>query len=111
MKGDRACMVAVTAWSWRGCLTFVALFGALVRAPHFAHTATMSDPSAKVSNHPVLLHKLTLLRKKETSSKEFRQLMHELTFYLGYMLRRCTFPAAATVQGVTVGSVGVSSQL
>ena len=44
----------------------------------------MSDPSAKVSNHPVLLHKLTLLRKKETSSKEFRQLMHELTFYLGY---------------------------
>lgn len=44
----------------------------------------MSDPTAKVSNHPVLLHKLTKLRSKHTSSKDFRQLMHELTFYLGY---------------------------
>lgn len=37
-----------------------------------------------VSDHPVLKHKLTLLRSKETSAPIFRQLLRELTFYLGY---------------------------
>ena len=32
----------------------------------------------------VLLKKLTLLRKKDTPPREFRTLMKEITFYLGY---------------------------
>lgn len=34
--------------------------------------------------HPVVLHKMTQLRRRETSSKHFRELMRELTMYLGY---------------------------
>ncbi|GBG28372.1 Uracil phosphoribosyltransferase [Hondaea fermentalgiana] len=34
--------------------------------------------------HPVARHKMTQLRRKETSSKHFRELMRELTMYLGY---------------------------
>ena len=41
------------------------------------------DPSARVYNHPVLLHKLTLLRDETTAPHEFRALLSELTFYLG----------------------------
>jgi len=40
--------------------------------------------SVTVSNHPVLLHKLTLLRKSSTTTKVFRELLREITFYLGY---------------------------
>lgn len=36
-----------------------------------------------VSGHPVLKHKLTLLRNKDTPTPVFRQLLRELTFYLG----------------------------
>jgi len=39
--------------------------------------------AARVSNHPVLLHKLTKLRDATTTPHEFRQLLKELTFYLG----------------------------
>mmetsp|Transcript_18163 Transcript_18163/g.35680 ORF Transcript_18163/g.35680 Transcript_18163/m.35680 type:complete len:246 (+) Transcript_18163:392-1129(+) len=35
-------------------------------------------------DHPVAKHKMTQLRRKETSSKHFRELMHELTLYLGF---------------------------
>jgi len=37
-----------------------------------------------VCDHPVLRHKLTQLRRRETSSKHFREIMGELTMYLGY---------------------------
>ena len=36
-----------------------------------------------VSNHPVLLHKLSLLRKKDTTQPIYRQLLREISFYLG----------------------------
>ena len=44
--------------------------------------------SVTVSNHPVLLHKLTLLRKTSTTTKVFRELLREITFYLGYEATR-----------------------
>lgn len=37
-----------------------------------------------VSNHPVLLHKLSLMRSKEQPPREFRRLLREITFYVGY---------------------------
>ena len=37
-----------------------------------------------VSNHPLVLHKLTLLRDKNTDFRSFRELMHELAMLLCY---------------------------
>jgi len=37
-----------------------------------------------VCAHPVIDHKMTQLRRKETSSKHFRELMREVTQYVGY---------------------------
>lgn len=37
-----------------------------------------------VVNHPLVQHKLSLMRAKETSTAEFRQLMHEVGIMLGY---------------------------
>jgi uracil phosphoribosyltransferase len=36
------------------------------------------------SNHPLILHKLTLLRRSETEPKKFRELVRELTWLLAY---------------------------
>jgi uracil phosphoribosyltransferase len=37
----------------------------------------------QVVNHPVLLHKLSLLRDVRTKSKQFRDLVYEVTLLLG----------------------------
>lgn len=37
----------------------------------------------EVVNHPVLLHKLSLLRDVRTKSKQFRDLVYEVTLLLG----------------------------
>ena len=37
-----------------------------------------------VASHPLVNHKLTLFRDKNTKSGEFRRLLKEITFYLGY---------------------------
>lgn len=37
-----------------------------------------------VSNHPLIQHKLSLLRRKETEPKKFRELVREITFLLAY---------------------------
>ena len=36
------------------------------------------------SNHPLIKHKMTALRDRKTSNKDFRQLLREVTFFLGY---------------------------
>ena len=41
-----------------------------------------------VINHPLVQHKLTLMRKKDTSTKSFRELVHELSALLAYELTR-----------------------
>ena len=53
--------------------------------------------SVHTSNHPVLLHKLTLLRKTSTSTKVFRELLREITFYLG-----CVFGTVGPLAAVVV---------
>ena len=32
-----------------------------------------------IINHPMIQHKLTIMRKKETGSKDFRQLLDEIS--------------------------------
>ena len=35
-------------------------------------------------NHPLILHKLSIIRKKETSTKDFKQLVNEVAMLLAY---------------------------
>lgn len=41
-----------------------------------------------VVNHPLVQHKLTTMRRKETSTAEFRQLLREIALLLGYEVMR-----------------------
>jgi len=41
-----------------------------------------------VINHPLIQHKLTLMRQKETGSKDFRQLLEEISLLMGYEVFR-----------------------
>ena len=41
-----------------------------------------------IINHPLIQHKLTLMRKKETGSGDFRRLLGEITVLMGYELTR-----------------------
>lgn len=41
-----------------------------------------------VVNHPLIKHKLTIMRNKNTGPKEFRELLREITFLLAYEATR-----------------------
>ena len=41
-----------------------------------------------IVDHPLVQHKLTLLRMKETGSKDFRELLREIALLMGYELTR-----------------------
>ncbi|ALG41073.1 uracil phosphoribosyltransferase [Megasphaera elsdenii] len=42
----------------------------------------------QVMDHPLIQHKVTLMRKKETGSKDFRNLLEEITLLMGYEITR-----------------------
>lgn len=44
----------------------------------------MTTPNVKVIDHPLLKHKLTLLRQKERSTNSFRTLISEISMLLAY---------------------------
>jgi uracil phosphoribosyltransferase len=48
----------------------------------------MDNPGVVVINHPLIQHKLTIMRKKETSTVKFRTLMHEVSMLLAYEVTR-----------------------
>lgn len=41
-----------------------------------------------IVDHPLVQHKLSIMRQKETSTNEFRQLLKEITMLMGYELTR-----------------------
>ena len=41
-----------------------------------------------IIEHPLVQHKLTLLRKKETSTMKFRELLEEIAMLMGYEVTR-----------------------
>ena len=41
-----------------------------------------------IVNHPMVQHKLTLMRMKETSTREFRELLREIGMLMGYEVTR-----------------------
>jgi uracil phosphoribosyltransferase len=47
-----------------------------------------SFANVTVLNHPLVQHKLTLLRRKDTSTSEFRRLMRELSLLMAYEVTR-----------------------
>jgi uracil phosphoribosyltransferase len=44
--------------------------------------------NVKVMDHPMIQHKLTILRDKNTGVKEFRELVEELSLFMGYEVTR-----------------------
>ena len=45
-------------------------------------------PRLNTVDHPLVQHKLTIMRDKETSTNVFRQLLREITVLMGYELTR-----------------------
>ena len=41
-----------------------------------------------VMDHPLIAHKLSIMRDKDTGSKDFRQLLNEIAMLMGYELTR-----------------------
>ena len=48
----------------------------------------MNKQNVVVITHPLVQHKLTIMRKKETSTVKFRNLMHEISMLLAYEVTR-----------------------
>ena len=46
------------------------------------------DNKVHVVDHPLLAHKLTILRQKETNTKEFREIVSEIGMFLTYEATR-----------------------
>ena len=45
---------------------------------------SIACPNIHVSKHPVLSHKISILRSSSTNPSSFRSVLREITFYLGY---------------------------
>ncbi len=48
----------------------------------------MNYETLHVVDHPLIKHKLTIMRDKETGSKDFRQLLDEIAMLMGYEITR-----------------------
>ena len=44
----------------------------------------MSTPEVHVIDHPLVQHKLTLMRQKDRSTNSFRRLLHEIGMLMAY---------------------------
>lgn len=64
-----------------------------------------------IADHPLLQHKMTILRNQTTSTQDFRKILKEITFYLGYEASRnvklasetITTPMQVTFEGKKLG--------
>lgn len=48
----------------------------------------MSDVKVNVIDHPLIQHKLTMMRKKTTGTKDFRELLEEISMLMTYEITR-----------------------
>ena len=53
-------------------------------APASAENAFGSLKNVKISSHPVLRHKISILRSSATCQRTFRSVLREVTYHLGY---------------------------
>lgn len=56
--------------------------------PRDRHRPAMSTPEVHVVNHPLVQHKLTLMRQKDRSTNSFRRLLHEISMLMAYEVTR-----------------------
>jgi uracil phosphoribosyltransferase len=49
---------------------------------------TMNKPTVTIISHPLVQHKLTLMRMETTSTREFRRLLREVSMLLAYEVTR-----------------------
>jgi len=65
------------------------------------NTYTLFGPNVHVSSHPVLSHKITILRSSQTRAGTFRAAMKEITYHLAYEatrhLKTKTVPVSVTI--------------
>src|SRR5437660_12552374 len=54
-----------------------------------------------VVDHPLVQHKLTIMRKKETSTAGFRRLLREISLLLGYEVTRTLELTTTTIETPT----------
>ena len=47
-----------------------------------------ADLAVHIVNHPLVQHKLTLMRQKETGTKDFRELLEEIAMLMAYEITR-----------------------
>jgi uracil phosphoribosyltransferase len=52
------------------------------------HEGRVASMQVHLIDHPLIQHKVTLMRKKETGSKDFRTLLEEITMLMGYEITR-----------------------
>ena len=48
----------------------------------------MNPPFIHLVNHPLVQHKLTLMRQKDLSTSSFRRLLHEISMLMAYEVTR-----------------------
>ncbi len=51
-------------------------------------TTRMTTPAIHVVSHPLVQHKLTLMRQKDRSTSNFRRLLHEISMLMAYEVTR-----------------------
>lgn len=51
-------------------------------------TSNNTDPQVHLVDHPLVQHKLTLMRKKEASTNSFRTLLNEISMLMAYEVTR-----------------------
>ena len=59
-----------------------------------------------VVDHPLVQHKLTLMRDKDCGNKDFRQLLEEITMLMGYEVTR-DLPMEEIIAGKKLGIVPI----
>ena len=66
----------------------------------------MSDAKLHVMDHPLILHKISMLRSKETGTKDFRELIYEIALLIGYEATRGLPVTEYTVSTPVAEAVG-----
>ena len=66
----------------------------------------MSDAKLHVMDHPLILHKISMLRSKETNTKDFRELIYEIALLIGYEATRDLPVTPCTVTTPVTEAVG-----
>ena len=54
----------------------------------FRKEKNVMSENLHIIDHPLIRHKLTIMRRKETGSKDFRQLLNEISLLMGYEVTR-----------------------